>query len=388
VKLLEGALESHQAAGDEPAIAAVAAELGRLLYFEGRRAEAIPNVERALELSERLRLSVVVVQALINKALLFEHRPNESVGLMRQALVLADESGDERGVLRACMNLSYLLSLAGRLSEAEEVIERGIALARRRGDRARERGLATNLVSTYLVSGRWDDAERVADELPEEGRISSDPVQASMMLDIAVVALRRGDTEKVRELATEYATWDETAYAQAMGVRSWARTLVAQAENRHDDALAESLDGLRDPSLNASRVGVELMLQHGGDSALAIGSADALAELLELGEAAPIDPTPTVRAALALQRARLAVVRDDDDPPYAAAINAQRESHDPFWVATALLEHGEWLTAHSRADEAEPILAEARETFERLRVAPMLERLNGIETPAAAQVSR
>jgi class 3 adenylate cyclase/tetratricopeptide (TPR) repeat protein len=388
VKLLESALESHQAAGDEPAIAAVAAELGRLLYFEGRRAEAIPHVERALELSERLRLSVVVVQALINKALLFEHRPNESVGLMRQALVLADESGDERGVLRACMNLSYLLSLAGRLSEAEEVIERGIALARRRGDRARERGLATNLVSTYLVSGRWDDAERVADELPEEGRIISDPVQASMMLDIAVVALRRGDTEKVRELATEYATWDETAYAQAMGVRTWARTLVAQAENRHDDALAESLDGLRDPSLNASRVGVELMLQHGGDSALAIGSADALAELLELGEAAPIDPTPTVRAALALQRARLAVLRDDDDPPYAAAINAQRESHDPFWVATALLEHGEWLTAHSRADEAEPILAEARETFERLRVAPMLERLNGIETPAAAQVSR
>ena len=43
---------------------------------------------------------------------------------MRQALVLAEESGDEPGAMRACMNLSYLLSLAGRNAEAEAVIER------------------------------------------------------------------------------------------------------------------------------------------------------------------------------------------------------------------------------------------------------------------------
>ena len=69
---------------------------------------------------------------------------------MRQALVLAEETGFDRGVLRACMNLSYLLSLAGRNAEADEVLERGLELARRRGDRVWESGLMTN-----LISGRW-----------------------------------------------------------------------------------------------------------------------------------------------------------------------------------------------------------------------------------------
>ena len=68
--LLERALAAHESGGDEGAIATVSAQLGRLLFFEGRSDEALPHVERALDLSERLRLSDVIVQALINKALL------------------------------------------------------------------------------------------------------------------------------------------------------------------------------------------------------------------------------------------------------------------------------------------------------------------------------
>ena len=30
------------------------------------------------------------------------------------------------------------------------------------------------------------------------------------MLDLATIALHRGDTERVRELAAEYAAWDDT----------------------------------------------------------------------------------------------------------------------------------------------------------------------------------
>jgi len=40
-----------------------------------------------------------------------------------------------------------------------------------------------------------------------------------------------------------------------------------------------------------------------------------------------------------------------------------------------LLQHGEWLVAQGRADEAAPLLAEAREIFERLEVTPWLGRL-------------
>lgn len=46
-----------------------------------------------------------------------------------------------------------------------------------------------------------------------------------------------------------------------------------------------------------------------------------------------------------------------------------------FWLAVTLLEHGEWLTAVGRADEAQPMLDEARALFEQLRARPWLERL-------------
>ena len=51
-----------------------------------------------------------------------------------------------------------------------------------------------------------------------------------------------------------------------------------------------------------------------------------------------------------------------------------RELGMPFCLAVTLLEHGEWLAAKGQGDEAEPLLAEAREIFERLEARPWLER--------------
>jgi hypothetical protein len=42
--------------------------------------------------------------------------------------------------------------------------------------------------------------------------------------------------------------------------------------------------------------------------------------------------------------------------------------------AATQLGHAEWLHAQGRADGAEPLLAEARETFELLEARPWLER--------------
>ena len=151
--------------------------------------EAAPHIERALELGEQLRLSEVVVEALNTKGLLVQRRPNESLALMRQALVLAEETNNARGALRAYMNLSYLLLLAGKRAEAEAAIERGIELARRRGDRGWELALTANLVDSYYESGRWDEVEQVVASMPEEGRLTLDPVQASTMLFVRTMAL-------------------------------------------------------------------------------------------------------------------------------------------------------------------------------------------------------
>ena len=44
-------------------------------------------------------------------------------------------------------------------------------------------------------------------------------------------------------------------------------------------------------------------------------------------------------------------------------------------LAITLTEHGEWLVTEGRASDAEPMLAEARATFERLEAKPWLERV-------------
>jgi len=387
VAQLERALASHDSSGDEKAIATVSAQLGRFLHFEGRPDDAMPHIERALELSERLRLTEIIVEALINKGIVLRFRPNESLGLMRQALLLAEEENIPRGALRACVNLSYLLSLAGKTAEAEAVIERGLALARHRGDRVAERYLMKNLISSYFVSGRWDEVERAVAEIPEEGRLTDNPVHASTMLDLAQMSLYRGELERVVELAAEYASWGETASVAAAGVRIWARVLIAQAEGRHDDALSECLDGLRDEGHRAYPIGVEVFLQLGCESAVHTSGADGLAELLTAAAAAPIDRSPSLQAQTKLHEARLAVLRGEDEPRFDEAVAALRDVGEPFWVATALLEQAEWLAADGRSEECIPLLTEARDVFERLRARPRLERLERIQATSSTSAS-
>jgi hypothetical protein len=55
-------------------------------------------------------------------------------------------------------------------------------------------------------------------------------------------------------------------------------------------------------------------------------------------------------------------------------------------VAVTRLEHGEWLAGEGRAEEAEPLFAEARELFERLDAKRWLDRIDQmmLEERAAA----
>jgi tetratricopeptide (TPR) repeat protein len=380
VAQLERALASHESADDEAAIATVSAQLGRFLFFEARADEAEPHVERALEVGERLRLSEVVVEALNNKALILQRRPNESLALMRQAVVLAEETNDARGALRAYMNLSYLLLLAGKRDEAEAAIERGIALARRRGDRAGELTLIANLVDSYFESGRWDEVEQVVAAMPEEGRLTLDPIQASTMLFVATMALYRGESARVLELAVDYAAWGETGYVVAAHTRLWAEVLIAEAEGRYDDATSACLKGLRAEIVRTDPEAVEVLFERGSESAVASGDADALAELIALASTTTTaDRSPSLVAHTLLQQARLDALRSAPTPGFRAGVTALRDAGEPFWVATALLEEAEWLAAHGRGDAIAPLLTEARGVFERLRAQPRLERIDALE---------
>ena len=378
---LSAALEAHEAEGDEAAVAAVSAELSRALYFESKPDEALPHAERALDLAERLRLAPVVVQALITKALILGHHPNERLGLVRQALALAEESGDDRGALRACMNLSYVLSVAGRNAESERVVRQGLALARRVGHRWWERSLTTNLVGHLVDSGRWDEAEQAfaeADGIAAAG----DAVHASASLDIAALALARGERGRVVELVREPATWRDAAHRQVKSAGLYARALLALAEDRYDDALRECLLGLRDRDVTEDPESSGILIDKGCGAALALRSAEGITEVVALAREAA-GGVSSVEAKLPLHEARAAALRGDPDPGWEGAVAALRSLENPYWIATALLEQAEWLSAHGRAEETPPLVAEAREVFERLRVPPSLERIDRLEAASA-----
>jgi hypothetical protein len=84
-------------------------------------------------------------------------------------------------------------------------------------------------------------------------------------------------------------------------------------------------------------------------------------------------------------RARLAAADGDGAGAasgFTAAAATFREFGAPFWLAITLTEHGEWLVSAGRVEAAEPLLAEAREIFERLEAKPWLTR---VEAAAAGR---
>ena len=170
------------------------------------------------------------------------------------------------------------------------------------------------------------------------------------------------------------------------GTGIWARVLVALAENRNADALAICLDVLRNEGLSAEPHQVDGLLLLGAQAALRLGSGDGLADLLEAVAASPIDPPVWHTAHLTLQRARLAALRGEAEPPFAQAVSALREVEEPFWVATALLEQAEWHAAQPGSPEIAPHLTEARQIFARLRVPALLERVERLEAATVAPV--
>jgi hypothetical protein len=72
------------------------------------------------------------------------------------------------------------------------------------------------------------------------------------------------------------------------------------------------------------------------------------------------------------------------EPSFRRAEEIYGERSLVFLLASTQLEHAEWLVGQGRPDEAEPLLTEARQTFERLEAAPWLERAGGQAVPEAA----
>jgi class 3 adenylate cyclase/tetratricopeptide (TPR) repeat protein len=363
---------------DEPDadLARLAHGLGRLYLFRGEQSLAIQRVELALDIAEALRLPEIVSHSLNTKALLLQHRPNESGALIREALRIALEHDLTAAALRAYNNLTVLAQLQDRHDEFLHAAQDGIALARRRGDRSWEWILTSVLVEYHATTGSWDEALAIAGEMPEESRgLGHTYFPAEFVTRIHA---ERGELDDARALRSSVADRERSPDLQARGFALLAAASLYRAEGRPAESLAAAREAY--PLLSAyawqyrAEAGAEIL-----EASLALGQTDQVEEVLA-GWAAltPAQRPRSLEAHEARIMARLGALRGENEvieTRYRSAAAGFREVGLPFWLAVTLLEHGEWLAAAGGSEDARPLLEEAREIFERLEARPWLERL-------------
>ena len=380
VEVLEDAFTRLAGHEQDPDLATVAVQLGRLLFFRGRPDEAFEKTELALEVAEALDLPEVLSHGWNTKALVLESRgrPREGELLMGRALETALAADVPEAALRAYNNVSYFAWRADDWQRAFELSSDGVALARRLGDRDLEEGLLQWVLGTLYMLGRWDEAVALEPELVAIGRTSTEMV---------LLHLGRGDREgALRRLAMIEGVLDP-AEPQSVALVASQQATVALADGRPADALGAAEEGLRArDTLGLASQHVTGSLAAALEAAAALGDEPKLDELLGLIEAeAPGRLTHALRA-LGARFAALRAARRGDvqsaDAGFAATERLYRVT--PFRLAVVLVEHAEWLAAEGRAEEAEPLLDESREVFERLGAAPWLQRVAAVAAPEAA----
>jgi predicted ATPase/class 3 adenylate cyclase len=383
---LDEALERMERAfaeleGEEPDadVVVLAAQIGRLHLFADDLERASALLETALELAESLWLPEVLAEAMNSSGviLIYRSRVEQAYALIKRALEVALEYELPAAALRAYNNLGDALHRRDRCGEAIVVLEQGIAYARRVGDRPFEQTLMAELSWSLALTGRWQEAFELFDQVPEERLVET---ASTFAFSLAEPIVAEGRIEDARRLLSLYGRHETSAdWQERLGYRS-AEAVILLAEGKAREALDAAGEALGELiELRPADQIVKVAFSPAVEAALALGDRERAEELLRRVESLPPGRlAPSLQAHTARFRGRIAASDGDERRAaagYTAAEATFREFGLPFWLAITQTEHGEWLTAVGKADEAEPLLAEAHATFERLETRPWLERV-------------
>ncbi|MBC6460102.1 helix-turn-helix transcriptional regulator [Actinomadura sp. HBU206391] len=184
------------ASGATPARATVLARLISALLLRGLDEECEAFSAESLSLARRLGDRAVAVDAIVTLATIAAGEGGgdieENLQDLREARAEAERLGSGLLVLRSLINISHMLESAGRHDLAIEAAREGFELAQRIG-RARIQGpfLAGNLAESLISAGRWTEADRVL----EKG-LELDPaysLSGYLLVAAGTLALARGD---------------------------------------------------------------------------------------------------------------------------------------------------------------------------------------------------
>jgi predicted ATPase/class 3 adenylate cyclase len=380
---------------DGPAddLAEIAMTMGAtLLIRKGDVDAAEPYVKTALDIAESLRLMELLSRALNYQGLIagLRKHPEEAVALLSHSLKMALESDIGSAAVVAYNNLADLLSQRDRYVEALSLQRSCLALARKIGDRSMERFAIAELAYVLMQLGEWDEASAFASSIGD-AELKEAGTDVASILSFAETYIHRGQLPELERLLEVFAPLATSGDLLAKCSYVATRAGWYVAVGRYAEALADA-DEAMSISQGMSNQDWKAGMQDGFEAAFALKDFAMVERLLtSIDSLRPGERPPLVEAQAARFRARLADARGDQPSVEAGFIRAEdilRELELPFRLAVVQLEHAEWMAAHQRGDEAQPLLADARRTFERLEARPWLERLSAATSSESMGVAR
>jgi class 3 adenylate cyclase/predicted ATPase len=377
---MERAQQAYDVLAAEPPseeLALIATRLAGGYAFMGEGEQGLEMVETAIEVAESVGSAEALAGAFSNKAILINGtRPEEALALLRQARTIAHEHDLLERESIALFNLSDCSFQRDRYDEALAVLADALALARRRGSRPGEWGLLAETTYPLYMTGRWDEALAAFAQIPSDQLLAG--MTDSLVSSVLEIYVWRGELDDARRLLDVFAEYEDAADIQHRGAYLCAQATVRCGERKFEEAIGVAIEAatLARETLGESNQGIKMSIVAAIESALALGDPARADEFVASIEAVPPGlRSPYLDAQARRFRARLGGTDDDADGAFGDAAARFRELGIPHWLGAALLEHGEWLLARERTDEAEPLLSEAREIFERLEATPWVERV-------------
>ncbi len=378
-------------ADDEPDedLAMLAAQLARFHYFSGDMETGRERVERALDIAESLDLPLVLTHALNTKGVILSRSGQfeEGLALLSHSLKIALDNELHAAALRAYVNLGATIEEGrNRSEEALGYSMDGLTLARKVGARTWEWSLLAHVTGDTFSLGRWDEAISWAGEIPSPQEIPGAAFSTAWTLPVLIlIAAHRGEVDRARSLLEELvglpqSTMDE----QNRSTTSYMQAIVLMAEGRWQEAFDAAMEAV---SVKETTGAHTWTVQSG-----AVTTIEAALQMHDLPKAEGLlaevrswsgtEITPVLRGDISRMSARLAAEQGNlqaAEEGFTAAIEQYRKLSDPYALARPLAELAEFLIAQSRIDEADPLLTEAQEIFERLGARPWLERIEQIQ---------
>jgi class 3 adenylate cyclase/tetratricopeptide (TPR) repeat protein len=379
LETMEQAFEVLSKEEPDEDLASLAAQLGRFLFFHGESDLALKRVETALEIAEALGAPEILSEALNTKAIILagRGRRHEAQALLPYALEIALEHEKPSAALRAYYNLADTLCHVDRYEEAANAVRDGLALARRVGARWWEWQFLGQLYPLFSL-GAWEEIESMIAQLPEERWPEIRAAWPGILTFGATVHSFRGKPADAETLLQRCAAMESSADLQERASFHLGRAnLLLMAGDAVQALEAAELAFTQRETMGITQEYGKQSFVTALEAALELNDLGKVEEMLVIVEALPPGRSSQfLQAQTSRFRAHLAARQgagEEADRRFKRATGLFRELALVFYLGVTQLEHAEWLAGEGRA-EAEPLLAETREIFERLGATPWLER--------------